>query len=101
MTRVRPDLSSREVEEMVEKHGSGSAAEYLRLRQEELEASRAAKREKDDEERWVEQLVGAGGNRADAPAARKTLQNEQALEVASQADDDTVNQTRLHASRSL
>lgn len=101
MVRVRPDLSSREVEQMVEKHGPGSAAEYLRLRREELEAEKQAEREKDDEQRFVEQFVAAGGNQADALAERKKLQNEQALEAARRADEAAVQQTRLHASRSL
>lgn len=46
----------------------GSAAEYLRLWREELAAEQEAAREEDDKERFVEQFVAAGGNRADALA---------------------------------
>ena len=97
---AKRDLTNEEVEQMG-LDNLGSAAEYLRLRREELEAEKQAEREKDDEERFVEQFVAAGGNRADALAARKALQNEQALEVARRADEAAIQQTRLHASRSL
>jgi hypothetical protein len=86
---------------MVEKHGPGSAAEYLRLRREELEAAKAEERERDDAERWTEQFLAAGGNRADALAARKTLQNEQALEAARRADEAATVYVRQHVARSL
>ena len=99
--RVRPDLSSTQVEEMVEKYGPGSAAEYLRLRREELEAEKRALRDRDDEERWIARFVAAGGDRADARAARKKLQNEQALAAARRVDEGAVQETRLHAARSL
>jgi hypothetical protein len=101
MSRVRPDLSSREVKQMVEERGSGSAAAYLEARREELAAEEQKRRDKDDEERFIEQFAAAGGNRADALAARTTLTNERALEAARRADEAAIEQTRLHASRSL
>jgi hypothetical protein len=70
-------------------------------RLEELEAEKQAEREKDDEKRFVEQFVAAGGDRADALAARKKLRNDHALEAARRADEAAIQQTRLHASRSL
>jgi ATPase subunit of ABC transporter with duplicated ATPase domains len=79
----------------------GSVAEYLEARREELEAEKEAAREKDDEARFIEEFVAAGGNRADALGARRKLQNEQALEATRRADEDALVQTRLHASRSL
>lgn len=97
---ARRDLTNEEIEQM-SLDNPGSASEYLRLRREELEVEKQAEREKDDKERWIEQFVAAGGNRADALAARKKLQNEQALEAARRADETAVKQTRLHASLSL
>lgn len=97
---ARRDLTNEEIEQMGIDN-PGSVAEYLRLRREELEAEKQEEREKDDKERFIEQFVAAGGNRADALAARKKLMNEQALEAARRADETTVEQTRLHASRSL
>ena len=98
---ARRDLTAREVEAMVEEYGPGSADEYLRLRCEELEAEKQAELERDDEERFVEQFVAAGGNRADALAERKKLRNEHAAEVARRADEDASMSVRRHVSRSL
>jgi hypothetical protein len=97
---ARRDLTNEEIEAM-SLDNPGSAAEYLRLRREELEAEEQAEREKDDEQRFVEQFVAAGGHRADALAARKTLQNEQAFAAARRADEDALEQVRLHVARSL
>jgi hypothetical protein len=97
---ARRDLTNEEIEAM-SLDNPGSAAEYLRLRREELEDEKQEARARDDEERWIEQFVAAGGNRADALAARKKVMNEQALEAARQADEAAIQQTRLHASRSL
>jgi hypothetical protein len=97
---ARRDLNNEEVEQMG-RDNPGSAAEYLRLRREELEAEKQARREEDDKERFVEHFVAAGGNRADALAERKKLMNERALEAARRADEAAHMQTRLHASRSL
>lgn len=69
---ARRELTNMEIEQMAQDN-PGSAAEYLRLRREELEAEKQAEREKDDEARFVEQFVAAGGNRADALAERKRL----------------------------
>ena len=101
MSRVRPDLSSREVEQMVEERGPGSAAEYLEARRQELEAEKQAERDKDDEERFVEEFVAAGGNRADALAARKKMNNERALDAARAADEAAGALSRRHISRNL
>jgi hypothetical protein len=97
---ARRNLTNEEVEQMGI-DSPGSAAEYLLLRREELEAEKQAEREKDDEERFIETFVSAGGTRADARAARKKLMNDHALEAARQADESAIEQTRLHASRSL
>ena len=96
----RKDLTNEEVEQMG-MDNPGSAAEYLRLRRDELEAEEEKRREEDDKERFIEQFVAAGGNRADALAERKKLQNERALEAARHADEAALYTTRLHASRSL
>jgi hypothetical protein len=97
---ARRDLSNTEIEEMG-LDDPGSAAAYLEARREELEAEKQTAREKDDEQRFVEQFVAAGGHRADALAARKTLQNEQAFAAARRADEDALEQVRLHVARSL
>jgi hypothetical protein len=90
---ARSDLTNEGIEQ-VGLNNPGSAAEYLRLRGEELEAEKQAEREKDDEERFVEQFVAADGNRADALAARKKLMNERATEAARLADEDALVQTK-------
>jgi hypothetical protein len=79
----------------------GSAAEYLRLRREELESEAQERREVEDEERFVERFVAAGGNRADALAARKKLINERAADAARRADEDASAHVRRHISGAL
>ncbi len=97
---ARRDLTNEEIEQMG-LDNPGSADEYLRARRAELEAEKQAERKMDDEERWIEQFVAAGGRRADALTERKKLMNEQALEVARRADENALVQARLHTSRSL
>ena len=97
---ARRDLTNEDVEQMGLEE-PGSAAEYLRLRREELEREKQAEREADDEERWIARFVAAGGDRSDARAARKTAMNEQALEAARSAEASAVEETRIHAARSL
>jgi hypothetical protein len=97
---ARRDLTNEEIEAM-SLDDPGSAADYLEARREELEAEKQAERDRDDEERWIARFVAAGGDRSEARSARKKLQNEQALEAARRADEAAIQQTRLHASRSL
>lgn len=84
---ARRDLTNAEVEQMG-RENPGSAAEYLRLRREELEAEKQEAREVEDRERYVEQFMAAGGTRADALAELKRQTNERAAEAARCADQD-------------
>jgi hypothetical protein len=50
----------------------GSAAEYLRLRREEIAAEQEKKREQDDKERYITQFLASGGtSRAEGEKAYK------------------------------
>ena len=57
---ARADLTNTEVERMG-REKPGSAAEYLRLRREELEAEKQAERARDDYARFERAFVGEGG----------------------------------------
>jgi hypothetical protein len=67
---ARRDLSIEDVERMGREE-PGSAARYLEERRAEIEAEKQAEREADDERRWIEQFVAAGGERSAAKAAYK------------------------------
>src|SRR3954468_14715234 len=97
---ARRDLTNEEIEQMG-RDNPGSAAEYLRLRDEELEAERQAEREANDEAHWVEQFVAAGGDRSAAKAAFKNNRNENALIAAVLAEDASREMVRSHNVRSL
>jgi hypothetical protein len=97
---ARRDLTNQEIEQMGQDN-PGSAAEYLRLRREELEAEKQKMREEDDKERFVEQFIAAGGNRADALAERKKLMNERAADAARRADEAALHTTRHRIAGSL
>jgi hypothetical protein len=97
---ARRDLTNHEIERMA-KDSPGSAAEYLRLRREELEAERQAAREQQSEEHFIEEFVSAGGERSAAKEAYRQRRNEEALWTASLAEEAAVEQARLHIARSL
>jgi hypothetical protein len=97
---ARRDLTNEEIEQMGQEN-PGSAAEYLRLRREELEAEKQAEREEEDEERFVEQFVAAGGERSAAKAAYRNNRNENAVIAAVLAEDSSVESERHHIARSL
>jgi hypothetical protein len=97
---ARRDLTNEEIERMGQEN-PGSAAEYLRLRREELEAEKQAEREADDEERFVEQFVAAGGEPGAAKKALQDKKNEDAIIAAVLAEDSSVESERRHIVRSL
>ena len=79
----------------------GSAAEYLRLRREELEAEEWERLEREDEEQFVEQFVAAGGERPAAKAAYRSSRNENALVAVVLANDAAREQVRRGISQAL
>lgn len=97
---ARPDLTNEEIEQMGQEN-PGSAAEYLRLRRSELEDEKQEAREKEDEERFIEQFVAAGGERSAAKAAYRNNRNENALIAAVFAEDASREMVRSHNVRSL
>jgi hypothetical protein len=97
---ARKDLSVEDVERMG-KEEPGSAARYLEERRAELEAEEQKRREEDDKQRFIEQFVAAGGNRADAPAEWKKLNNEKAATATRQAEEAASIHTRRRISRAL
>jgi hypothetical protein len=97
---VRRDLSNKEIEQMGREE-PGSAAEYLRLRREELEAEQQKQREEDDKRRYVEAFVNAGGNKSDAEAAYRAHRNEAAAGAAREADEAAVVAGRQRIRSSL
>ena len=90
---ARRDLTNAEIEAMGQEN-PGSAAEYLRLRQEELEAERQEANAKRDEEEWTERFIAAGGERSAAKAAYRDSRNENALIAAVLAEDRAVESER-------
>jgi hypothetical protein len=97
---ARRDLTNEEIERMG-RDNPGSAAEYLNLRREELEAEEQKRREADDKERFVERFVAAGGDRADASAELKRLTNERAAQAARRADEDASGYIRRSITEAL
>jgi hypothetical protein len=94
---ARPDLTNEQVQKMREDN-PGSAAEYLRLRREELEAEKQAERAADDEARWIEHFVAAGGERTAAKAAYRKNLTEDATIQAVLAQDAAVQIDRQRIS---
>jgi hypothetical protein len=97
---ARRDLTNAEVERMG-RDEPGSAAEYLRLRREELQAEREAELEADDKRLFVEQYVVAGGDPGDAGKEYKRFKAEKAAESARRSDTAAVVQVRRHVSGRL
>jgi hypothetical protein len=97
---ARRDLTNAEIEEMG-RENPGSAAEYLRLRREELEAEKQAQREREDEELWIEAFVANGGERSVAKKAYRNHQNENATIQAVLVEDVSREIVRSHNVRSL
>jgi hypothetical protein len=100
---ARPDLTNEEIERMG-REKPGSAAEYLRLRREELEAEKQAQRERDDEARFAEEFVAEGGEPEDAKVIWKEVKREQAANAAAvpyRADKSASQYTRDSIRRAL
>jgi hypothetical protein len=91
---ARRDLTNKEIEEWALRE-PGAPAQYLKERQEEIEAEKQAERDKAQQERFVQAFVNGGGTATAAKEAWKVKQNQHALEVAEAAD-----QAALVASRS-
>jgi hypothetical protein len=99
-TMVRRDLTNQEIEQMGREE-PGSAAEYLRLRREELKAEQQKQREADDKRRYIEAFVAAGGESRAAEAAYTASRNEQAATAARQADQAAAGLTRSRIRQAL
>jgi hypothetical protein len=97
---ARRDLTNKEIEQMGREE-PGSAAEYLRLRREELEAEQQKQREEDDKKRYIEAFVAAGGNKGDAEAAHKAHRNERAATAAQRADQEAAAASRQRIRQAL
>jgi hypothetical protein len=97
---ARPDLTNAQVEQMGQED-PGSAAEYLRLRREELAAEAEAAREREDREAFEREFVAAGGTQGAAREAYRRHKNEEAEKAAVAASEDALQITRRHISRSL
>ena len=97
---ARRDLTNEEIEAMGLEE-PGSAAEYLRLRREELEAERRQQLEQENEQEFVEQFVAAGGERNAAKSAYRDSRNENALVAAVLADDAASEHVRRQISQAL
>jgi hypothetical protein len=97
---ARPDLTNEEVEQMG-RENPGSAAEYLRLRREELAAEAQAAREREDREAFEREFVDAGGTKEDARKVYRRRRNEEAERAAVAASEAAVQLTRRHVARSL
>ncbi|MEJ7815481.1 MAG: hypothetical protein WKF53_09940 [Rubrobacter sp.] len=89
---ARVDLTNREIEQMAEEK-PGSAAEYLRLRREELEAEKQARREADDFARFERAFVGEGGTKDAAREAYTRYRNEEAEKAVGAADERARRET--------
>ena len=97
---ARRDLTNEEIEQMGREE-PGSAAEYLRLRREEIEAEKQAKRERDDYERYERAFVDAGGTEVGALEAYTRRQNEEAEKAAATADEMAAERSKQHISGRL
>src|SRR4051794_31953499 len=97
---ARPELTNAEVEAMG-RENPGSAAEYLRLRREELDAEAEAAREREDREAFEREFVAAGGTQGAAREAYRRHKNEEAEKTAVAASESALQMTRRHVARSL
>jgi hypothetical protein len=97
---ARRDLSNEEIEQMG-RDNPGSAAEYLKLRRQELEAEKQAQREEEDKQLFVEQFVAAGGSRSAAASAYQEKRNEEALWSAALAEEAGRESVRSRISGAL
>lgn len=97
---ARRDLTNEEIDQM-SREEPGSAAEYLRLRREELDAEKQAEREKDDYKRFEEAFVEAGGSKGSAKEAYTRRRNEEAEKAALEADRASSDRSRRHVARAL
>jgi hypothetical protein len=92
---IRPDLeTAKAVQDYVRKHGEGSAAEYLRLRQEEIEAEEEKQREEGDYEKFRHAYVSQGGTPASAREEYEKKVNEKAAKAAREADEAALAYSR-------
>jgi len=83
---ARRDLTNKEIERMG-REKPGSAAEYLRLRREEIEAEKQARREADDYARFERAFVDAGGDKEAAKEAYTRYRDEAAEKAVGEADE--------------
>jgi len=98
---VRRDLTNEEIEQMG-RENPGSAAEYLRLRREEIQAEAQKKGEQDDKERFITQFLASGGtSRVEGEKAYKVHKNEQAAAAARAMDEAAAYQSRRNIARKL
>src|SRR3954469_22597617 len=97
---ARRDLTNAEVEQMG-RDNPGSAAEYLRLRREEVEAEKEASREREDRAAFEREFVAAGGTATAAREAYRRHRNEEAEKSAVAAGEAARQLTRHNIARSL
>jgi hypothetical protein len=97
---ARRDLTNAEVEQMG-RENPGSAAEYLRLRRQELAQEKKEAREREDEELWIEAFVANGGEREAARKAYRNGKNEAATIQAVLTGDASREMVRANIARSL
>lgn len=97
---ARRELTNNEIEQMGREE-PGSAAEYLRLRREELDAEKHAEREKTDYTRFEQAFVEAGGTKSAAKEAYARRKNEEAEKAATAVDRTAAERSTRHVARSL
>jgi hypothetical protein len=91
---ARRDLTNEEIEQMG-RENPGSAAEYLRLRREEIEAEKEKEREQEEKERFLKEFMAAGGtSKVEGEKAYKAHKNQQAAQAARAADEQAAYQWR-------
>jgi hypothetical protein len=73
----------------------GSAAEYLRLRREELDAEKQRQREQEDFELFEREFVAAGDTETAAKEAYRRHRNEEAEEACERLDRAQNGHTRM------
>lgn len=97
---ARRNLTNEEIEQMGREE-PGSAAEYMRLRREELDAEKRSERDKEDYGRFERAFVDAGGTKSAAKDAYDRRRNEEAEKAALEADRASSERTRRHIAGAL
>lgn len=75
--------------------------EYRAKREAQIDASEAERIEADDEARFAESFIEAGGRERDAAAAYKKHRNEQAAETAARAEEAALQASRTRVRQAL